>query len=101
MRNGVRVMLRSTRSVALVSTTVCSLVASSSELQAMGCTIQPPVVVARCPPLKEYTPAESIAIGNARSALRAREPGNLILDVLDDAFALRQACRALMSAGGR
>lgn len=69
--------------------------AAGRERLAMGCTVQPPVVQARCPPLRDYSPAQSIALGEARAALRAREPGSILLTVVDDAFNLRERCRAL------
>lgn len=75
--------------------TISSLVGFSSDAIAMGCMIQPPVVLNRCPPLRQYTPQQSIDIGRARETLRLQEPNNILLMLSDDAFALRQQCRAI------
>jgi hypothetical protein len=86
----------SMRRLALRSMTICALAAAASDVAlAMGCTVQPPVVQIRCPPLRDYSPAQSIALGEARAALRAREPASILLTVVDDAFNLRERCRAL------
>lgn len=83
------------RKAVLALMTISSLGACSSDTLAMGCTIQPPVVLNRCPPLRQYTPQQSIEIGRAREALRLQDPNNILLMLSDDAFALRQQCRAI------
>ena len=86
------------RSVVLLSMTISSLAGFNSEAVAMGCTIQPQAIVNRCPPLKQYTPQQSMEIGKAREELRLKEPSNILLTVTDDAFMLRQQCRAIEAA---
>lgn len=83
------------RSAVLISITISSLVALSSDAYGMACTLQPPVIVNRCPPLRQYTPQQSIEIGRARAELRLKEPENILLRVTDDAFAQREQCRAM------
>ena len=85
------------RPMALSLTTTLLLGVCISDAAAMACRYEPPTSVLRiqCPPLKEYTTAQSIAIGEARKTLRAREPKSILLDVMDDAFALRSQCREI------
>ena len=52
-----------------------------------------PVVVARCPAFREFSEAESIALGKAMAALRASDPKSVVLIALEDAFRLREGCR--------
>lgn len=86
------------RPLVLSLTMTLLLAASSSSPQAMSCQMLPQTIIARCPPLVNYTAAESALIGKARQKLRASgDPGNLlILRVLDDAYRLREGCRALL-----
>lgn len=95
MPNVARARLGPTRLAVLSLTTLSSLASSSSDVQAMACTLQPPVIVNRCPPLRQYTPQQSMEIGRARAELRLKEPENILLRVTDDAFATREQCRAI------
>jgi hypothetical protein len=98
MPSAARAMQAPMRSAVLILTTISSLGALSSNAWGMGCTIQPPAIVNRCPPLKHYTPQQSMDVGKAREALRLKEPQNILLSITDDAFALRQQCRAMESS---
>lgn len=95
MPNGVRAMPGPMRLVVLILMTLSSLASSSSDALAMACTLQPPMVKVMCPPLRQYSPQQSMEIGRARSELRVKEPDNILLMVTDDAFSLRQQCRAI------
>lgn len=81
--------------MALISTTLLCLAASVSDGPAgTFCKIETQPIV-RCPAMATYSDAESVAVGRALAALRARDPGNPLLRVVEDAFALRHACRAM------
>lgn len=83
--------------VAGILTISCLLAPSASDAGAL-CgppRIAPSIVSRGCPAFREFTEAESIALGRAMAALRAREPQSIILVALEDAFRLRAGCRAL------
>lgn len=67
----------------------------SSNAIAMGASPAQFVVQIQCPPLKNYTAAQSKQIGDARKKLRATDPGSVLLSTNDDYSALRAQCRAI------
>ena len=96
MPNVARAMPGPMRLAVLSLMTLSSLASSSSDVLAMACTLQPPIVKVMCPPLRQYSPQQSMEIGRARAELRLKEPDNILLRVTDDAFALREQCRAIL-----
>jgi hypothetical protein len=83
------------RAAALISIAIWSQGIAGSDARAMGTPLEKLIPVVQCPPLKQYTAAESRRIGEARRKLRAAEPGNILLDVTDDYSVLREQCRAI------
>lgn len=95
MRNVAQAKRGRMRPAVVILITSLSLATFSSNALAMGCMLQPPLVILKCPPLKAYSPAESKEIGVALGALRSKEPASILPKIIDDAFVLRQQCRAL------
>lgn len=80
---------------ALILTTLLPLGLSSSDANAMAANPAQFVVQIQCPPLKNYTAAQSKQIGEARKKLRATDPGSILLSTNDDYQSLRAQCRAI------
>jgi hypothetical protein len=93
---------RRTRPWAAILTIACLPALCASEAPAGAFCGPPeiatPVVVARCPAFKEFSEAESIALGKAMAALRKSDPKSPILVALEDAFRLREGCRGYARA---
>lgn len=90
------------RLILIASSTIWATIAFASEAPAqtrlaMACGVQPPVVTAMCPALKTYTAEQQSQLVREMTAERSRNPGSMMLQVITDCYALREACRAQQS----
>jgi hypothetical protein len=68
--------------------------AAAQHRLAMACGVQPPVVTAMCPALKTYSAQQQSQLVREMTEERARNSGSMMLRVITDCYALREACRA-------